>query len=231
MKKIEFIPNSEHTGQALNPPAPSRGFIPQWYKDSTRYTTGNDLTFSNDGEPNKNYKLCVPFLDIMTSGYIIELPYDVHVEKIGDRIAFNWNDAPGLVSARRNLKGMPRPAGCLDQAYAWTFFWGVKTPVGYSAIITHPFNRHDLPFITTSGIVESDNFSQGGEIPFFLKADFEGMIPAGTPIAQVIPFKREDWVSEAKEYDDTFFQQQVYALHRNITGAYKRLFWRKKNYD
>lgn len=230
MKKIEFIPNSEQTGKALPPPAPSKGYVPQWYKDSPRFTTGNDLTFGDDG-PNKNYKLCVPFLDIMTAGYMLELPYDIHVQPLGDRISFDWVDAPNLISARRNLKGMPRPAGCIEQAYAWTFFWGFKTPVGYSSLVTHPYNRHDLPFITTSGIIDSDGFSQGGEIPFFLKQGFSGTIPAGTPIAQVIPFKREPWTSEVKEYDDKFFQKQVYQLHRNITGAYKRLFWSKKEYN
>jgi hypothetical protein len=230
MKKIEFIPNSEQTGKALPPPAPSKEFVPQWYKDSPRFTTGNDMTFGEDG-PNKNYKLCVPFLDIMTAGYIIELPYDIHVTLLGDRIGFDWVDAPDMVSARRNLRGLPRPAGCYEQAYAWTFFWGVKTPPGYSALITHPFNRYELPYITTNGIIDSDNFSQGGEIPFFLKEGFSGIIPAGSPIAQVIPFKREPWKSEVKEYDDSFFQKQVYKLHRNITGAYKKNMWVKKTYE
>jgi hypothetical protein len=230
VKKIEFIPNSEQTGKALPPPAPSKEFVPQWYKDSPRFTTGNDMTFGEDG-PNKNYKLCVPFLDIMTAGYIIELPYDIHVTLLGDRIGFDWVDAPDMVSARRNLRGLPRPAGCYEQAYAWTFFWGVKTPPGYSALITHPFNRYELPYITTNGIIDSDNFSQGGEIPFFLKEGFSGIIPAGSPIAQVIPFKREPWKSEVKEYDDSFFQKQVYKLHRNITGAYKKSMWVKKTYE
>jgi hypothetical protein len=33
-------------------------------------------------------------------------------------------------------------------------------------------------------------------MPFFLIIGFSGVIPAGTPYVQMIPFKREDWASE-----------------------------------
>lgn len=231
MKKIEFIPDSDHTAKALNPPAPSKGFIPQWYKDSTNYLNGNTLDYVDNIDQLKNYKLCIPFLDSMMAGYMVELPYDVYVQILGDKIHFNWPNEEKLIIPRRNLKGMPRPAGCLEQAYAWTFFWGVKTPPGYSVLVTHPFNRHDLPFITTSGIMDSDGFSQGGEIPFFLKENVDGLIPAGTPIAQIFPFKREDWKSEKREYDDSFNKKQKYQAVRHLTGAYKKLWWARKKFE
>ena len=230
MKKVIFTPNSDLTFKSLNPPGPSRGFIPKWYKDSPKFTTGK-MDFNDEGGLNKNYKMCIPFLDIMMAGYMIELPYDLLIEKIGDQISFGWSDSEPLIKTRKNLVGMPRPAGHYDQAYSWTFYWGVKTPPGYSAIITHPFNRHDLPFVTTSGIIDSDQFSQGGEIPFFLKDGFTGIIEAGTPIAQIIPFKREDWKSEAMEYDDSFFQKQLYMVRKHLFGAYKKLLWQRKSYS
>jgi len=30
-------------------------------------------------------------------------------------------------------------------------------PAGYSLLITHPFNRHDLPFVTLTGLVDADS--------------------------------------------------------------------------
>jgi hypothetical protein len=229
-KKIIFRPNSDLTFKSLNSPAPSKNFIPNWYKDSPKFSSGK-MKFSEIDGLNRNYKTCIPFLDIMMAGYIIELPYDLLVEKRGSEISFGWADAESLIKPRLNLVGMPRPAGHYDQAYAWTFSWGVQTPPGYSSIITHPFNRHDLPFVTTSGIVDSDQFSQGGEIPFFLREDFEGIIQAGTPIAQIIPFKREPWESKAAPYDDSFFQKQVYSVRKHLTGAYKKYLWQRKSYS
>lgn len=229
-KKITFRPASDLVFKSLNPPSPSKNFIPNWYKDSPKFSDGK-MKFSEENGLNRNYKTCIPFLDIMMAGYVIELPYDLLVEKRGSEISFGWADAESLIRRRLNLVGMPRPAGHYEQAYAWTFSWGVETPPGYSSIITHPFNRHDLPFVTTSGIVDSDQFSQGGEIPFFLREDFEGIIPAGTPIAQVIPFKREPWESSAAPYDDSFFQRQVYYVRKHLTGGYKKYLWQRKSYS
>ena len=67
-------------------------------------------------------------------------------------------------------------------------------------MITHPLNRNDLPFITISGIVDG-NFaiSADGNVPFYIKNNFEGIIPQGTPIAQLIPFYRQNWFFKIKK--------------------------------
>jgi hypothetical protein len=61
--------------------------------------------------------------------------------------------------------------------------------------------------------------------------NFEGMIPAGTPLVQVIPFKRESWISslggepEKKKYNSD--------LHKFMTvffDRYKKFWWVKKDY-
>ena len=68
----------------------------------------------------------------------------------------------------------------------------ILTPNKYSLLITHPLNRTDLPFLVSSGFVDSDKTQLSfGKLPFFLKEDFEGIIKAGTPYAQLIPIRRE----------------------------------------
>ena len=37
-------------------------------------------------------------------------------------------------------------------------FWTFEMPAGYSLLITHPFNRHDLPFVTLTGLVDADSY-------------------------------------------------------------------------
>jgi hypothetical protein len=44
-----------------------------------------------------------------------------------------------------------------------------------------------LPFSILPGIVDADHFKLSVQFPFLLQAGFEGVIPAGTPVAQIIP--------------------------------------------
>jgi hypothetical protein len=105
-------------------------------------------------------------------------------------------------------------------------------PDGYSAIVMHPLNRVDLPFITMSGIVDFDKSIHApiGNIPFFIKKGFEGTIPAGTPMFQIIPFKREDWNSENQPYSDIFWQEKM-KERKSIANIYKKKIWQKKSYE
>jgi len=37
-------------------------------------------------------------------------------------------------------------------------YWTLEMPTGYSLLITRPFNRHDLPFVTRTGLVDADTY-------------------------------------------------------------------------
>ena len=65
MKLIKFIPFME--GKELVRPSVSK--IPQWWKD------GESTIFNS--EPG--LKSCIPFMEIMSSGYTINLPFDIFV--------------------------------------------------------------------------------------------------------------------------------------------------------
>ena len=78
----------------------------------------------------------------------------------------------------------------------WSFDFSLKTPKGYSVLFCHPLNRFELPFQTFSGVVETDEYNQGTHFPFYIKKLNVGeiiIIKKGTPIVQIIPFKRENW--------------------------------------
>ena len=52
---------------------------------------------------------------------------------------------------------MPRPEGHHPNHLAFKGFWGMKTPKGWSLLVVHPLNRHDLPWTITSGIMDADD--------------------------------------------------------------------------
>ena len=165
-KKIEFISPTQEVWDKLPTPQPAKKYIADWYKNSDNFI-GGKKEYGENGL-NKDIRLCAPFLDIMLNGYILELSCDVVVEKDINGRTFAWTQNPPPIIPRNPemAKTLPRPAGHDNEMYAWNMSHGILTPPGYSSIITHPFNRFDLPFTTTSGVIESDQYSMPGEIPF-----------------------------------------------------------------
>jgi hypothetical protein len=224
MKLIHFFAKKEFGD--LGQPAPIKNFLPQWWKDGEA-----DLS---SGEPGM--KKCIPFLDVMLSGYTLVTPFDIFVSKKDNgQIHISWNSGHPLANfigqrSEELGKTIPRPAGHLDTHFAFSGFWGMKTPKGYSLLVTHPFNRYDLPFTTLSAFMDSDEFYAPGNIPFFLKEGFTGVIPAGTPFAQLIPIKRDNWKMIPNNQGLVDYNQ-INSIVRKNGKSYKKLMWHRKEYN
>jgi hypothetical protein len=214
----------------LGKPEPIKKFLPEWYRKA-------ESTFVDPktGLEEKGLKACVPFLDVMVSGYALVTPVDIYVSKKEDgSLHLAWNgpqDSASFIAERPAESGstLPTPAGHLSNHLIWTGEWGFKLPRGWSMLVTHPVNRYDLPFITWSGLIESDKFWANGNLPFSLRADFVGTIPAGTPIAQLIPIKRSKWTAI---YDQSKIEAYMLqgAAARDPKTNYKKTKWVRKEY-
>lgn len=233
---IQFIPANDTVRNFLNPPKPASLFIPEWYKKSEKYMGGESLRVSDYGT-NVGLKGCVPFVETLTHGYMIELWTDIlvhHEDSEPENNPFlNWTNTPDPVKLRIPELGakIPRPDDCFDRLFNWNMQWGIKVPKGYSLLYTHPLNRHDLPFSTLSGIIDSDLYSGVGAVPFFVKRGFTGVIPAGTPIVQLIPIKRDHWKSSVNASMTEVIEKQNWSLRTSITGYYRKHFHRKKEFE
>ena len=211
---------------------PMKSVVPQWYKSLDRFLGGKlnyDIGFSNPG-----LKLCMPFLDSLTIGYAVPLMIDVYVTQKENGPQVNWNDhsiSPIDVRTSAVNSTYPKPEGFYaDIQFIWKLQTALKVPKGYSFIFTHPFNRHDLPFHTFSGVVDGGWTMSAGDVPVLIKKDFEGIIPAGTPIAQIIPFKQEAWkITETKGLKEESILSNKQSLSK-IYGWYKSNHWTKKEY-
>ncbi len=207
--------------------------IPQWYKDVPSVNEKN-LKFDDENKPFLNIKSCMPIFDSFASGYMINLWCDIHVEQNEENEGFvKWGRAEPEPVAFRNPahNPIPVPLGCSSFHYIWRIPYSFSLPSGYSALITHPLNRYDLPFVSMSGIIDADPLIPGGNFPFFIKKDFNGIIPAGTPIVQVIPFKRESWKIENSEDIEKKAVDYRARAHRKFLGYYKQNVWKKKQYE
>jgi len=228
MKIIRFFTGKEYS--ELGKPVLAKRLIPMWYKDSESTTIDN-------GIEGPGLKKCVPFLDAMISGYFLVTPVDVFVSKDEEgNLKIGWNSPDSFehfIQERTKDLGekMPRPAGHYPNHLAFNGNWGFKTPRGWSLLITHPLNRHDLPWTITSGIMDTDKYSTSGNLPFFIKEDFVGMIPAGTPFAQLIPIKRASWKSINNDQGIAYLQMLQGSTVRSPGKSYKKNFWVRKDYN
>ena len=216
MKKIKFL--SVHREIAVPEPTPSSKNIPSWFRQLDGVIGGMETV-----------KKCMPFLDAMMSGYTIPLPADVHFDKNG----VTHNSHLDLVSthAKEQLSGLDLPKEYNEQPFKWNNSFVAKTPKGYSTLFIHPMNRIDLPFYSLGGVVDTDKFPVAVNFPFFIKKDFEGIIEAGTPIIQAIPFKREDWKMVLDEVKPGHIPADFLNERLNPPfNFYKRKYWSRKKY-
>lgn len=232
-KKIEFASETEF----LEKPKPAKKYIPEWYRKAERFVGGKPFLNGGSrlGEGARTVKLCVPFLDSMTNGYMIELFQDVQVVIDDNGIqSLQWSLGDFPVAEARNMntvQGMPVPIGCSEQLWTWKLPYSWRLPKGYSALVVHPLNHFELPFVTTNGIVDADGIVNEGNIPFFLKEGFEGFIPYGTPIAQIIPYKRDNWKSVMNPELVKEARRKKWSNLKVLNGWYKYNSWVRKDFN
>lgn len=233
--KIEFYSWSVQAEELSKMPVPSKSHISEMWKAKERYLREGELNLSvagdrGNGVPNLGLKHCIPYFDAMTSGYLQLLHCDIQVQIVNGQPELKWRSSLAPLQVRTKEE-IDSPHGYYDKHYAWLMQWGLKTPEGWSSFITQPVNRPELPFTIPSGFMDTDKYHAPGNISFHIKKDFEGVIPAGTPIYQIIPIKRESWVSEKNldlRHEGHFDQERK----KNVfSGYYKKNRWQKKEYS
>jgi hypothetical protein len=113
--------------------------------------------------------------------------------------------------------------------------WTIKTPKGYSVMVLNPLHRENSVFRIFEGIVDTDNHPSPLNFPFtLLEPNFEGLIPAGTPFAQIIPFKRDSWKMKIEELGiplQKHFVKENYKLQSSFWNFYKNKIWARKSFE
>jgi hypothetical protein len=139
----------------LNSITPAKNHIPEWYKKIPQWKNNDFFNSGNFIKPT--VKLCFPFLDSLTIGYMITLPYDLYVKNNNGNPILIWprsveGNPPGLRDYIADEKLVPFEHYAKE--FTWNYYVSYSFPIGYSGILTHPLNRHDLPFTTLTGIID-----------------------------------------------------------------------------
>lgn len=219
-------------------PVPAITNLPRWWKDRPLYQQHNDFNNLNvnwnKGADSAaiSVKHCMPFFDALTGGYHFLLNTDVTVKKTDDpnKPDVTWDETEARPIEMRGHIEIPVPAGCYPVHFLWDMRWGTQLPEGWSLFITHPVDRYDLPFITMTAVQDADRWFSGNVVTFFLRKDFEGVIPKGTPIIHFIPIKRANWTMEV---DHSLQNEGIWDVERKrnyLYGFYKKHRWVRKKY-
>jgi hypothetical protein len=232
--KITFTPS--HTVLKDYYPIPAKKNIPEWYKNLESYISGKKIP-NGRGGITSTIKRCMPVFDIMTAGYLIPLHTDLFVSQKFDENTggivpyYEWAGYSALefhplvqAPTHPDKNGFTYPK--------LVNLWGIKTPPGYSVLITTPTHR-DCAFSILPAIVDTDEYNAPIHFPFVLKdKTFEGLIPAGTPFAQIIPFKRDSWEMEiGKEEEEKKLRQDHLRITTHFWDTYKNVFRQKKEFN
>lgn len=217
----------------LPKPVAARAALPGWLRAMPDRAASTLL----GGAELRTLKHCPPMIDAAQAGIIFPLACDLDVR--GGRLEWDWNlprhkharpsRAPVGFHAPEQATGAPfaRPGQLIVK---FTNFWTVETEPGWSLFITHPVHREDLPFRTLSGLVDCDRFRDGFvHFPaLWLEPGFEGRLPAGTPVAQAVPIRREtlDLVIEPMDEERLRAHMAVQDGLQAEPGLYRRDFRR-----
>lgn len=227
--KIIFT-NCEYEADTIEKPQPAAENIPDWYKEAKSYL-GAPRVPSITGDATATVKKCMPLFDMLTAGYIITTHCDIFVQQINGETIYQWSGNQA-VSFQPIEQVQKHPAFANEKSAArFLMPWGIKTPKGYSVLFLPPSHR-ETPFNVLPGIIDTDTYHAPTNTFFTLKnPNFMGIIPAGTPYAQVIPFKRENWTSEtggAKE--KRLSKMNVEKRGLIFYDRYKKFWWQRKEY-
>lgn len=232
--KITFTDTTDQIHSDFHPITAAAG-LPDWFRKLQPYHNGEkyyDIRTTND-QSTGTIKRCLPVFDAMTSGYLLRLHTDLMVRNEDGVQFYQWREDPGVAfQAHWQAPNYPGQENRKNDYPKIVNPWVVSTPPGVSCLFLAPVH-HDLPFRILEGIVDTDTYNQPVQFPFVLKnEEFDGLIPAGTPVAQVIPFKRHAWEMEIDQSEKRLrkARQVGHRIRATFINGYRSSFWHRKEY-
>ena len=241
IKKIKFIPDTQEAKHHFGYPVPAKKVLPNWWKKANRYTYGDKSPgISRDSlAPNTTFKACMPFRDALTTGYVWTLPADIEIRNYNNILTIKWIPLKDLIDEHsfNQIENLPLSVEShTNQLFKFVSNFSIKTPKGYSTLFTHPLNRHDLPFRTFSGVVDTDKYNIAVSFPFAvtkpIREDEILIIEKGTPVIQFIPIKRNHWIKQNLDNISIVeYEKKVINIFSKISNSYRKQFWVRKQYE
>ena len=207
MPMIDFHTYDKETLRNFKPVL-AKSVSPEWWKKGKVAEVVN-------GQVNKTIRSCPAMTDWLSSGYLILANRDMLVKNgitdhDSDSMYYHTEDSETThmekyasqthptVQMHDAFNYMSTSDAPVRDAFKMSNTWNITTPPGYSCFYLDPFLFQNEYFATWQGIIDTDRFNvnkDNSQIIFYPKVDHSFVIKKGTPIVQIIPFKREEWVA------------------------------------
>jgi hypothetical protein len=247
-KEIEFSAHEDYLALKEDYPIPIKLNIPEWFKKL------------NHTIIDKTVKGCMPFLDTLTSGYLLKIPQDFYIrhnvdntDKEGKKFKDSFQTigmASDLIFSEKqilnlNFQNESHPIKQLEGSplvkknknlpfHKILNPWKIKTPKGYSCLFVPPLNNLDDRFSIIPAIVDTDVFPNEINFPIVINGDkypiLEDTLKKGTPYVQIIPFKRDSWKMSIKPINQKELKKDRISFSLKVAFFYKEKYWNKKSW-
>lgn len=197
---------------------------PAWVKNQRKYENSSDK-FLN----------CPGMADLMKTGYIIPAPCNIKIKanRAGTIVMLDDHTLPKPSNMNEKLvSGLFE----IDKEVKFSVIkivmpWAIFTKFGYSAHVL-PACYHS-PFLKDlyvyPGTVDYDGFHTCNFI-FSAVRECEIEIPIGTPLLQIIPFKREDITGVCMKASSLDNDITASGFPHKVKAAYRKFFHKIKSY-
>ena len=206
-------------------PRPAFEVMPEWYKKVPRLFEGQKSFM-----PGGPVKRCPSFKDWFNSGIVFPMWCDVQLANDGvnwewltssDKFIWEIHDNKQFIDfLPNNVDG--------NVVYKAGNPWKIVTPKGWSVMQLPMFYHFNNDFEVLPGIIDTDVHHEVNP-QVLLKGNKDIVyIKSGTPFFQLIPFKRESFVSEIineinlpKKLAEKMKERNI-RVHTSFTKAYKK---------
>jgi hypothetical protein len=236
--KIDFIPVTKQA--KLFPPEPIKKNLPKWYKSIGNIIDGGEMSASflnkHDIRTSATIKKCVPFMDFMTSGYLLKFHTEILIDPIEEHglASFAWRhpSEKSPVGVHSHAQCPVQINGKRHQYIKFLSPWVIKTPQNYSCLFIQPMSLDKDFYTLFSGIVDTDTYDDAINFPGYITTTHNFKIEVGDPMMMVFPFKRDNWKMEVRdELFDKEKSQFIIKFGQYFENIYRNFFHSKKRYE
>jgi hypothetical protein len=184
---------------------------------------------------------CPGMLDYSHAGYIITAHTDIHIKanSAGTMIVVEGTAVPADQAHRLNptkfnyevVDGMLNTPDVEKSAWKIPLPWSIIAEEGYSAYVMPALMHADYldKIFVYPGIVDYDKFHTVNFIFSPLK-ECEFTIPAGAPLLQVLPLKREIVTAECDKATIKEIDEHMFNMPSRIKRYYRKFLSSKKTF-
>lgn len=208
------------------PVAPSVRVRPKWLKEQK-----GEARFAH----------CPGMMDYMNAGYIITAHSDIHIRANSEGVVVMVEGMPVAPEHHHRLspapfnyelvEGMVNPIDVAKEAWKIPLPWSIQSKRKFSAYVMPALmhaDYHDKIWVMP-GITHSDKFHTVNFVFVPLKeCDF--IIPAGTPLLQILPLRRETITANCGKANERELDEHLFNMPSRLKGYYRKYLSSKNSF-